>query len=116
MWGEEGASSLPFRVIYLDSTRFTVVDAHLYDAIVARTGGRLYVHKSRKCLYVRSWLAGHAREYLHHIVQDLMKRRRPSEHHVVRHLSGNTFDNRGCNLRWGTKGKNVRDVPYVEQP
>lgn len=115
MFDEEGNTSpIPFRVIYLSVDRFTVVDVTLYEAIMSRTRGRLYIHKARKCLYVRSWMNGHKREYLHHIVQDLMRRRRPSEEHVVRHISGNTFDNRACNLRWGTKKKNAKDAPYVE--
>lgn len=101
--------------LYLDKNgdEYATVDASLYAKIVAL--GPWYIHAARKCLYVRSWRSGHRREYLHHVVQRLLGRRRPSEEHVVRHLNGDTFVNTGGNLRWGTKSKNRKDVPYVER-
>lgn len=101
--------------IYLDEhgEEYATVDAHLYAKIIAL--GPWYIHAARKCLYVRSWRSGYKREYLHHVVQHLLGRRRPSPDHVVRHLNGDTFLNTGTNLRWGTKSKNARDAPYVER-
>jgi len=106
-------SPLPFVALYLTGgEEFAVVDRDLFPRLIEE---RWYLHKARKCLYVRSWSARHARTYLHHAVQRLLKRRRPSPNHVVRHLNGNTFDCRGSNLRWGTRTTNSRCAPYVER-
>ncbi len=90
--------------------RFALVDADLFSKVLAM--GPWYAHKARKCVYVRSWKAGHKREYLHAVVQRLRRRRKPSDDHVVRHRSGDTFDNTDANLRWGSRKANQRDVPY----
>ena len=86
-----------------------MVDSDLYPILVKR---KWYVHRARKCDYVRSWDAGHKRVYLHHEVQRLRRRRKPSNEHVVMHRSGDTFDNTAANLRWGTRAKNLKDRPY----
>ncbi len=91
---------------------WALVDGDLYAEIVKR---KWYAHKARKGVYVRSWDRSHKREYLHHLVQRLRRRRRPSKDHVVRHLSGDTFDNTDTNLRWGTKKANQRDAAYKER-
>jgi hypothetical protein len=92
---------------------WALVDADLFPRLLSL--GPWYAHKARKCTYVRSWRAGHKREYLHAAVQRMRRRRRPSEDHVVRHLSGDTFDNTDANLRWGSKRKNQGDTPYRER-
>lgn len=89
--------------------RWALVPADLYPALIKHAW---YAHVARKCVYVRSWKMGHRREYLHHAVKRLRRRRKPTKDHVVRHLSGDTFDNTDENLRWGTRKRNLRDVPY----
>lgn len=111
---KDNSCSIPYLPLYLDNTGevFAIVDRDLFSEIYMEHGP-WYIHKARKGLYVRSWGAGHVREYLHALVQRLRKRRRPSEQHVVRHLSGNTMDNRDRNLRWGTRKTNAKCAPYV---
>lgn len=104
---------LALHPVYVEgSDRWALVDADLYSRVIA--AGPWYAHRSRKATYVRSWRKGHRREYLHALVQRLRRRRRPTEDHVVRHLSGDTFDCSSANLRWGTRRRNVRDAPYRE--
>jgi hypothetical protein len=92
---------------------WALVPADLYPELVKKTW---YVHAARKCVYVRSWDSGHKREYLHHAVKRLRRRRQPTKDHVVRHLSGDTFDNTDRNLRWGTRRRNLKDKPYATRP
>lgn len=103
---------LAFVLLYVkgDTNKEALVDADLFAKLTAM--GPWYIHQARKCTYVRNWQAGHKREYLHAVVQRLRRRKKPSDEHVVRHLSGDTFDNTDRNLRWGTRKKNLKDKPY----
>lgn len=107
------SSPVPYLPLYLCNAPddvFAIVDADLYPILVRR---RWYLHKARKVTYVRSYSSNGwgEPEYLHHAVKRLRRRRRPTPNHVVRHLSGNTLDNRGRRLRWGTRRANHYCAP-----
>lgn len=50
-----------------------------------------------------------ANVYVHRIVCEAFYGAPPSPRHEVRHMSGDTFDNRPQNLDWGTKADNGAD-------
>lgn len=112
---EAPASEVPYLPVYLsgEGERFAIVDRDLFLVVSQH---RWHVHRSRRGVYARAWTSSTERTFLHLLVQKLRRRRKPSPDHVVRHLSGNTMDNRSSNLRWGTRASNVWGAACVVDP
>lgn len=51
----------------------------------------------------------HKRIYVHVLVSLAFHGPKPTDKHEVRHLNGDSFDNRAQNLKWGTHRENILD-------
>jgi hypothetical protein len=46
---------------------------------------------------------------VHHLVLETFVGKKPSHRHIARHLNDDGYDNRLCNLKWGTMKENIQD-------